>query len=364
MEKTENNPLHYSEYLKVSELTELQSLRSKAFGKPAHDEMLFIVIHQTYELWFKQILFELDSTICLLGQDKVEDRDMLTINHRLNRIIEIQKILVSQVDVLETMTPMDFLEFRDYLFPASGFQSGQFRMIENKLGLKPKQRLSYNNQDYKEHLCTKDKQETQSSEHQTCLFILLEKWLERIPFLSQGHFDFWQSYRQAVENSMAKNRKNIENSKDNQKIKEMLMKNMDLMEQSFQSIFDESIYERMKTNGLWRLSHKALRAALFIYLYRDEPVLQLPFHLLQNLQNIDDGFTQWRNRHAQMVHRMIGTKIGTGGSSGHKYLKATSEKHKVFQDLNNLASFFIPKSCLPPLPEEILNQLQFQYKKS
>ena len=354
-------PVHYSEYLKVPELTRLQSLRSEEFGQPVHDEMLFIVIHQTYELWFKQVLFELNSTISLLNQDRVQERDMLTINNRLNRIIEIQKILISQVDVLETMTPMDFLEFRDYLYPASGFQSGQFRLIENKLGLKQEQRLPYNNQDYKKSLSPEDQKKTGSSEDQVSLFILLEKWLERTPFLSHGSFDFWEKYRQAVEKRIAASRESIKNSENDQKIKEQLIKNTDAMEKSFQSVFDEKIYRKMQSDGLWHLSHKALRAALFIDLYRHEPILQLPFHLMQNLQNIDEGFTQWRHRHAQMVHRMIGGKTGTGGSSGHKYLKAASDKHKVFQDLNNLASFFIPKSCLPSLPEEILNQLRFQY---
>ena len=354
-------PVHYSDYLKVSELTKLQSLRSEKFGVPVHDEMLFIIIHQTYELWFKQILFELDSIIDLLNQDKVRERDMLTINNRLGRIIEIQKILVSQVDVLETMTPMDFLEFRDYLYPASGFQSGQFRLIENKLGLGKKQRLTYNNQDYKESLSSDDRQKADGSEGQPSLFALLERWLERTPFLCHGSFDFWKEYRQSVEKRIATSRENIGNSDNKELMKEQLMKNMDVMEKSFQSIFDEKTYGKMRSEGQWRLSHKALKAALFIDLYRDEPILQLPFHLIQNLQSLDEGFTQWRYRHAEMVHRMIGGKMGTGGSSGHRYLRAASDKHKVFQDLNNLASFFIPKSCLPVLPEEVLKKLDFQY---
>ncbi len=354
-------PVHYSEYLKVPELLKLQSLRSEQFGQLVHDEMLFVVIHQTYELWFKQVLFELDSIINLLNQDKVQERDMLTINNQLGRIIEIQKILVSQVDVLETMTPMDFLEFRDYLYPASGFQSGQFRLIENKLGLKQGQRLTYNNQDYRKTLSPEDQKKAGDSEDQPSLFVFLERWLERTPFLCHDSFDFWKEYRQAVEKRITTSRENIKNSENDQPIKEQLIKNTDVMEKSFQSIFDRKTYEKMQSEGQWRLSHRALKAALFIDLYRDEPILQLPFHLIRNLQTLDEGFTQWRHRHAEMVHRMIGGKMGTGGSTGHKYLRAASDKHKVFQDLNNLASFFIPKSCLPVLPEEVLKQLRFQY---
>lgn len=352
-------PIHYSDYLKVRELTSIQNLRSEEFAQPAHDEMLFIIIHQTYELWFKQILFELDSAIQHFNKDKIDEREMLTINNRLHRIIEIQKILLAQIDVLETMTPMDFLEFRDYLYPASGFQSGQFRLIENKLGLD--QRLTYNNQDYKTSLNKQDSSAASKTESTSSLFVLLEKWLERTPFLVEKQFDFWQDYRKAVEQRIKENRESIKKSGFETDVQDKHLKQIESMEESFHSLFDEESYQKLRTENQWRLSHKALSAALFIYLYRDEPILQLPFHLMQNLQNIDENFTQWRHRHALMVHRMIGVKMGTGGSSGHKYLKAASDKHKIFTDLNNLATFFLPKSALPKLPDELLKKLNFQY---
>ncbi len=352
-------PIHYSDYLKVDQVTNLQQRRSEEFGQPAHDEMLFIIIHQVYELWFKQILFELDSALSSFSQDKIDEREMLQINNRLHRIIEIQKILIAQVDVLETMTPMDFLEFRDFLYPASGFQSGQFRLIENKLGLD--QRLTYNKKDYKESLTEKDQKQAQGSESSYSLFVLLEKWLERTPFLSDENFNFWRDYRKSVESRIAESRDKLAMAGLDPETEKKQEKNIEQMELSFKSIFDEDHYKKMQNEGAWRLSHKALAAALFIYLYRDEPILQLPFNLMQNLQTIDENFTQWRYRHALMVHRMIGIKMGTGGSSGHKYLKAASDKHKVFQDLNNLATFFIPKSALPILPESILKKLSFNY---
>ena len=355
-------PVSYADYLKVDQLTSMQKLRSEEFGQPVHDEMLFVVIHQTYELWFKQILFELDSSLEMFTGDKVDEREMLTISNRLNRIIEIQKILISQVDVLETMTPMDFLEFRDYLYPASGFQSGQFRLIENKLGLDTGRRLTYNNKDYKESLSKEDRTKADKTEHSPSLFELLEKWLERTPFLISDDFDFWREYKEAVESRISETRKSLESSTDDKESLEKHFKNLEMMERSFQSLFDKSAYEKMQKEGAWRLSHKALGAALFIYLYRDEPILQLPFNLMQSLQTIDENFTQWRYRHALMVHRMIGIKMGTGGSSGHKYLMAASDKHKIYKDLNNLATFFIPKSTLPTLPKELLGKLRFNYE--
>jgi tryptophan 2,3-dioxygenase len=119
--------LSYGGYLRVDDLITLQQLRSD----PAqHDETLFIIIHQVYELWFKQILHELDAVVSRLDRD-----DVLGAVRLLRRCHEIQRVLVAQIAVLETMTPMDFLAFRDHLMPASGFQSAQFREIEFLAGL-------------------------------------------------------------------------------------------------------------------------------------------------------------------------------------------------------------------------------------
>ena len=115
---------------------------------PAHDEMLFIVIHQVYELWFKQIIHELTSVVKMFNADDVNERNIGTAVARLKRVIEIQEVLIKQIHVLETLTPLDFLDFRNYLFPASGFQSFQFRMAETLLGLREEDRITYNNKRY------------------------------------------------------------------------------------------------------------------------------------------------------------------------------------------------------------------------
>src|SRR5215813_6640096 len=103
--------LTYGKYLKLKELLACQVLESAKAGKPAHDEMLFIVTHQTYELWFKQILFELDLVQEIFGGSVVDDADLGRAVHAAERIVRVEQLLVSQIDVLETMTPMDFLEF-------------------------------------------------------------------------------------------------------------------------------------------------------------------------------------------------------------------------------------------------------------
>src|SRR5919205_1667389 len=126
----QNPPLSYNKYLRVQDLINLQDCLSD----PAHhDELLFITVHQAYELWFKQILHELDAAILLLGEDRLP-----AATRALKRVVEIEKLLVNQIHILESMTPISFLAFRDQLNPASGFQSMQFREIEFSSGLKDK----------------------------------------------------------------------------------------------------------------------------------------------------------------------------------------------------------------------------------
>jgi tryptophan 2,3-dioxygenase len=127
-EKTVNPAVTYASYLNLDELLSLQQPRSSG---PEHDEMLFIVIHQVYELWFKELLHELGRAIALLTSD-----DTHRAQHTLKRILTILKVMVAQLDILETMTPLEFLSFRERLEAASGFQSDQFRQIEFVLGRK------------------------------------------------------------------------------------------------------------------------------------------------------------------------------------------------------------------------------------
>jgi tryptophan 2,3-dioxygenase len=124
-------PLTYSTYLRLDELLNLQTCASDGPEGPEHDETLFIVIHQAYELWFKQILHEMDHM-----QKLLEKGEIARVQHTFKRVLTVLKVLVTQIDILETMTPLEFLSFRDRLESGSGFQSVQFRALEFKLGLK------------------------------------------------------------------------------------------------------------------------------------------------------------------------------------------------------------------------------------
>jgi len=205
-------PITYSDYLRLDTLLECQRLESVKAHKPAHDEMLFIVTHQTYELWFKQILHELDAVLAIMGQPVVPERDSSRVLRYLERIVAIQRVLIEQIGILETMTALDFLDFRDLLAPSSGFQSVQFRHIENKLGLQRTQRVGYNAMPYEAALPAASKRQVRATEGRPNLFALIEQWLARMPFLRFRDDDFWQVYGQNVQAMLAKDRLAIEHN--------------------------------------------------------------------------------------------------------------------------------------------------------
>lgn len=353
-------PINYHDYLKLDKLLSAQSRRSEELGKAAHDEMLFVTVHQAYEIWFKQIIFELDSVLEAFAAPQLSDDIIATVESRLSRIHGIIKMSLGHVDILETMTPLDFLDFRDYLYPASGFQSFQFRLIETKLGLRTEDRLTYNETPFHKHLTADQQTFMLKVMDSPSLFDSIEKWLERIPFLATEEFNFWDTYKKAVLDVLGQDIATVENSAKLGPVeKTRTLDMLNKAKNTFEAIFDPKKYEELRKAGQFRLSYKAVHAALLIQLYREKPILQMPFRILNHLLDLDEVLTQWRARHAQMVQRMLGHKIGTGGSSGHQYLKDTTEKHKIFQDFFSLASFLIPRSKVPPLPASLDRKMSF-----
>lgn len=357
-----SEPVYYSDYLQLEKILSAQKLESEKYGEPAHDEMLFVVIHQVYELWFKLIHHELDAVIPILSQEKIKEREMGKVNARVRRVNTILQKLVAQVDILETMTPLDFLDFRDYLNPASGFQSVQFRLLEAKLGLKRGDRLPMDRSTFKVRLKPEDQNLILAAEAEEGLLQLIDKWLSRLPFTETKEFEFWDAYRESVLKSFKADQETIEQSPySNEEERKTELDNLESTKNHLLSLFDNEKFEALKSKGVVKLSQKALQAALFINLYRDEPLLKEPFNLISGLIDMDETLTRWRNRHALMAQRLLGTKIGTGGSSGHQYLRSTAQKNRVFTDFFNLASFLIPRSARPELPAELRDKLGFKY---
>ena len=147
------------------------------------------------------------------------------------------------------------------------------------------------------------------------------------------------------------------------KMKRQRVEMLEGTESYFATILNKNEHQKKVEEGEIRLSYKASLAALLIKLYREEPILHMPFKLLMSLTEIDELFTTWRYRHAQMVLRMLGKKIGTGGSSGHEYLLQTAFKHQIFTDLHNISTLLIPRSELPELPDFLVKELGFHFSQ-
>ncbi|HEY9359179.1 MAG TPA: tryptophan 2,3-dioxygenase family protein, partial [Xanthobacteraceae bacterium] len=259
---------YYADYLKLSALLAAQQPESARHGRPAHDEMLFIVVHQTYELWFKQILHELDRIQADFGGEVVEDEYLGRIVHGLERINEILKLLIQQLEVLETMTPLDFLDFRDFLIPASGFQSAQFRLIEIRLGLARAMRSDYAGKPFDDTLSEADRARIAAAEDAPKLVDQLDRWLSRTPFVHRSDYDFSREYRNAVqrmlEDDAARLRANQAMSPEQ---REAEAKRIEASLVEFQAIFAAA-----SGPSPWQMSRAAVQAALFIIVYRDRPV--------------------------------------------------------------------------------------------
>ncbi|AGH98243.1 tryptophan 2,3-dioxygenase family protein [Micavibrio aeruginosavorus] len=352
----------YGDYLALDTLLDIQKPWSadKATGAFAHDEMLFIIFHQTYELWFKQILFELDDVQERLGRPVVDDCDMQPIVKHLHRVVEILRLLVRQLDILETMTPQDFTDFRDHLKTASGFQSLQFRLIETRLGLRREDRLLFNQCQYDTGYCPASQTAIHTAEHETTLFDQIDKWLARTPFVDRDDYKFWDSYRAAV-HTMLDGREAMARQSIDGELLDRELAAIARNRTKFDSIFNKDADTSSSQSSSWRLSWRALQAALFITVYKTEPALQGPASLLGHIMDIDAAMSQWRYRHALMVQRMVGMNVGTGGSAGYGYLMQTLEKHRIFTDLFALSTYLIPSHARPPLPQTISNQMGYRY---
>jgi len=342
--------LYYSDYIELDKILNSQHPKSFSSMEEGNDEMLFIIIHQAYELWFKQILFELDLVRNIFIRDRINDNsdDMSRVVQRLKRIVKILELINQQVSVLETMTALDFLEFRNFLLPASGFQSKQFRLIEAKLGLKMEQRYKaeYYKHTRRGSLSESDLQDVDQAERESTLKELIVRWLERMPFFDEKYWrdyhrasalddenkhQFWVDYRNAYQTSLSESERG--------RLKE----------------FDKVFFEE----GRGDISPVAMRAALFITIYRNLPILHLPFELLNTLSEIDELLSNWRYRHFMMVRRMIGIRAGTGGTSGAGYLEGTLNQHYAFKEITEVATFLIERSKRPVLPNTLKEKVSF-----
>lgn len=301
-----------------------------------HDEMLFLIVHQAYELWFKQVLHELTLARDLLAQDPVPEPDIMRVVMALHRVHEIQKVLVAQLGVLETMNPADFLAFRDALGNASGFQSVQFRELELLAGLKDDARYEYEGASFERRFTPAEVERFRKIRSEATLRDALARWLARTP-LEPG---FEAAYLRAFEGYVRAQRDlHTRNPQLAAAEKDATLKRLD----------DYLAQGRAFLSGP---EAKARSACLFIAAYREEPLLHWPNRLLDSLLEFEELWRLWRFRHARMVERMIGLRVGTGGSSGVDYLDQTAgNRYRIFTFILESRSFLVPRRLLPDLSD-------------
>lgn len=352
-----NSPMYYSSYLQLEKVLDAQQPVSFINGnEPAHDEMLFIVIHQAYELWFKQILFELEFCKTVFNKEVINDNseDLNLVRHRLNRVNKILQLLNNQVDILETMTPLDFLEFRNLLTPSSGFQSKQFRLLEATLGLQMPERhhANYYKRTNEGGFTQTDYNEINQNEASKSIQQLVNNWLERLPFFDKK---YWEGFSTTNDDAFFKHYQTIykENLTEREAHK-IIDFNYVFLEQDHESLNEET--KQLLRNNF---SSKALRAALFIMLYRDFPLFQTSYQILDELIETDNLMATWRHKHMVMVKRMIGMRVGTGNTSGSGYLQGALQKHFVFKDITGLSTYLIERKKIPKLPQTLIEKLGF-----
>ena len=343
--------LYYSDYIELDKILDSQHPKSFSSPEEGNDEMLFIIVHQVYELWFKQILFELDLVRHIFTQGHINDNsdDLSRVVYKLKRIGKILELINQQVTVLETMTSLDFLEFRNRLLPASGFQSKQFRLIEAKLGLKMDQRYKREYYKYTRRgsLSEADLRQVDQAESESTLKELIIEWLERMPFFEE---EYWRDYRQAADSDSAGMHKFWVDYRN------AYQHSLSGNESERLAEFDRVFFEE----GRGSVSPAAMRAALFITIYRNLPIFHMPFELLNTLSEIDELLSNWRYRHFLMVRRMIGLRVGTGGTSGAGYLEGTLSQHYAFREITEVATFLIERSKRPELPNTLKEKVSFQ----
>jgi tryptophan 2,3-dioxygenase len=332
----------YWDYIKVEQLLALQTGTAPSDEDLSNDEVMFITIHQIDELWFKLILRELVSVRDLFAQPHVPEQSLASAVRGIRRMQELLVHITAHFTLMETMTTRDYLDFRDKLGAASGFQSAQMREIEILLGLPDEERIGLGDTSTHGYLeVLRDADGSPSSAYHRVQMRLADKptlrdalreWLYRTPIQGSapGQQDdaatvdaFIDEYC-AVHAKVTRNKKEVESA------------------QAYLRAMDAPEEERSRTSRI--------RAGLvFIESYRELPLLAWPREVIDAIVAFEQSFVVFRQRHARMVEREIGRRTGTGGSSGVDYLDATALKYRVFREVWATRTLLVRKGELPPL---------------
>lgn len=348
----------YWDYIRVEDLLKLQDGIEGDETQLSNHEVLFVTVHQVFELWFKLVLRELSTLRNHFNQNPVPEQDMALAAESLGRITTILGSAVKHFEIVETLNTRDYLDFRDKLFPASGFQSAQMREIEILLGLPDDERVGMGSaKGYMQALRGTDgkgsvaqdrvmarKADTPTLKH------AIEEWLYRTPIRGSGpddpndeetvrHFldDYLAQYEGAVERLKEHIRGTVGEVADPDAFDRQYAAEIESTEKFCKA--DDARVRRIRA------------AVLFIEGYRELPLLAWPRKVLARVIELEQAFVIFRQRHARMVERVIGRRVGTGGSSGVDYLDQTALTYRVFRDLWAARTIQIRRDDLPTLED-------------
>lgn len=356
---SEQIPTYWS-YLDLDKLLTSQGGLTDNESDLLPDELHFIIVHQTLELWLKLMLSELRLARDHLGAHEVPEQQVPSVVHHMRRVIEIFKLAVSHFDVVETLTARDFLAFRDKLFPASGFQSYQMREMEIVLGLDESKRAKLGNitaLQYLKDLAPRSAGGTtawakvEAATAEMTLRTALHKWLYRTPIYGSSPSD---ADDDVVVERFLTDYLNAWTTRAQEQMAAMVTLGV-APEAGVRARYEASIVHVtafLRATDLPEESREMMRrvraAVVFVESYRELPLLAWPRLLLDTAVELEQRLLLFRQRHARMAERIIGRRVGTGGSAGVEYLDKTSDS-RIFTNLWEVRTVLLSKDALPPL---------------
>ena len=357
-----SKPTPYWDYIRVEPLLSLQTGVGDREAELANDEVMFIVVHQIDELWFKLTLREMVTVRNLFARAPVPEQALASAVRGIRRMETILHQLAGHFALMETMTTRDYLAFRDKLVGASGFQSAQMREIEILMGLPEVERIPLGHEgSYQTALRQPDGSESPAlarvrsrlADRPSLREAVLE-WIHRTPIQGStpGQADDDARVRAFAEAYLATHARAVQRGVDGARSVGLSANDLERLEgRAAAEIASARAYLLAEDEPeAQRARASRIRCALvFIESYRELPLLAWPREVLDGLTSFEQAFVIFRQRHARMVERMIGRRTGTGGSAGVDYLDSTALKYRVFRELWAVRTLLVRAQDLPPL---------------
>lgn len=355
-------PASYWDYVRVEDLLTLQDGLERDEGALTNEEVMFITVHQVYELWFKLILRELATARDLFVREPVAEQELSGAVRSLKRVSTILRVAINHWEVMETLTTREFLVFRDKLIPASGFQSAQLRQIEILLGLPEEDRIPLGmGGSYLDALRAADGSPSpalarvvRQLEDRPTLKEAIEGWLARTPLdgCLASDKDAPERLKEFVDAFLKAHAAEVDSACTRALAiaKTKAKEDVDRLRARYEAEKASVKSFLAPTQGDGGALRARIRVAmLFIETYRELPLLAWPREVLDGLVELEQLFVIFRQRHARMVERVIGRRTGTGGSAGVDYLDATALQYRIFRDLWAIRTLQIRRAAAPAL---------------